>query len=308
MAGTGDKGLPNGVRVSECGVRVEGCRRVGSSVSRGGATNGPAAVFATGKYVDWLKAYAPPQAQGMTFSEAGPVPAQGNIAQQIFWYTAFTASMIEKGLPVVNDDGTPKWRMAPSPKGPYWEEGMKLGYQDVGAWTFLKSTPEKRRLAAWLYAQFTVSKTVSLKKTLVGLTPIRESDINSQAMTDVAPTLGGLVEFYRSPARKQWTPTGTNVPDYPKLAQLWWQNVAEAVSGEKTPQQALDRLAAAQDKVMNRLERANVQGECGPKLNPERDPDYWLNQPGAPKAKLSNEKPKGVTIAYDELLQSWKAE
>jgi glycerol transport system substrate-binding protein len=308
MAGTGDKGLPNGLPVDEWGIRVEGCRPVGSSVSRGGATNGPAAVFATGKYVDWLKAYAPPQAQGMTFSEAGPVPAQGNIAQQIFWYTAFTASMIEKGLPVVNDDGTPKWRMAPSPKGPYWEEGMKLGYQDVGAWTFLKSTPEKRRLAAWLYAQFTVSKTVSLKKTLAGLTPIRESDINSQAMTDVAPTLGGLVEFYRSPARKQWTPTGTNVPDYPKLAQLWWQNVAEAVSGEKTPQQALDRLAAAQDKVMNRLERANVQGECGPKLNPERDPDYWLNQPGAPKAKLSNEKPKGVTIAYDELLQSWKAE
>jgi glycerol transport system substrate-binding protein len=308
MAGTGDKGLPNGLPVDEWGIRVEGCRPVGSSVSRGGATNGPAAVFATGKYVDWLKAYAPPQAQGMTFSEAGPVPAQGNIAQQIFWYTAFTASMIEKGLPVVNDDGTPKWRMAPSPKGPYWEEGMKLGYQDVGAWTFLKSTPEKRRLAAWLYAQFTVSKTVSLKKTLAGLTPIRESDINSQAMTDVAPTLGGLVEFYRSPARKQWTPTGTNVPDYPKLAQLWWQNVAEAVSGEKTPQQALDRLAAAQDKVMNRLERANVQGECGPKLNPERDPDYWLNQPGAPKAKLSDEKPKGITIAYDELLQSWKAE
>ncbi|MFQ3196624.1 MAG: glycerol transport system substrate-binding protein [Paraglaciecola sp.] len=307
MAGAGDKGLPNGLPVDEWGIRVEGCRPVGSSVSRGGATNGPAAVFATAKYVDWLKAYAPPQAQGMTFSEAGPVPAQGNIAQQIFWYTAFTASMTEKGLPVVNDDGTPKWRMAPSPKGPYWEEGMKLGYQDVGAWTFLKSTPEKRRLAAWLYAQFTVSKTVSLKKTLVGLTPIRESDINSQAMTDVAPTLGGLVEFYRSPARKQWTPTGTNVPDYPKLAQLWWQNVAEAVSGEKTPQQALDRLAAAQDKVMNRLERANVQGECGPKLNPEKDPNYWLNQPGAPKAKLSNEKPAGQTIAYDKLLESWKA-
>ncbi|MFQ3236513.1 MAG: glycerol transport system substrate-binding protein [Paraglaciecola sp.] len=308
MAGAGDKGLPNGLPVDEWGIRVEGCRPVGSSVSRGGATNGPAAVFATAKYVDWLKAYAPPQAQGMTFSEAGPVPAQGNIAQQIFWYTAFTASMTEKGLPVVNDDGTPKWRMAPSPKGPYWEEGMKLGYQDVGAWTFLKSTPEKRRLAAWLYAQFTVSKTVSLKKTLVGLTPIRESDINSQAMTDAAPSLGGLVEFYRSPARKQWTPTGTNVPDYPKLAQLWWQNVAEAVSGEKTPQQALDRLAAAQDKVMNRLERANVQGECGPKLNPEKDPNYWLSQPGAPKAKLSNEKPKGQTIAYDTLLESWKAD
>lgn len=306
MAGAGDKNLPNGLPVDEWGIRVDGCSPVGSSVERGGATNGPAAVYATTKYVDWLRKYAPPEAQGMTFSEAGPVPAQGGIAQQIFWYTAFTSSMTKEGLPVVNADGTPKWRMAPSPKGPYWQEGMKLGYQDTGSWTFMKSTPDKRRLAAWLYAQFTVSKTVSLKKTLVGLTPIRESDINSQAMTDAAPKLGGLVEFYRSPARTQWTPTGTNVPDYPKLAQLWWQYIAEAASGESTPQEALDGLAKAQDKVLQRLQRANVQGECGPKLNPKQDPEFWLSQPGSPKAKLSNEKPQGKTIAYDELLSSWK--
>ena len=43
-----------------------------------------------------------------------PVPAQGQIAQQIFWYTAFTADMTKPGLPVVNADGTPKWRMAPA--------------------------------------------------------------------------------------------------------------------------------------------------------------------------------------------------
>ena len=67
----------------------------------------------------------------------------------------------------------------------------------------------------------------------------------------------------------QWTPTGINVPDYPKLAQLWWQNIGDASSGAKTPQQAMDALAAAQDDVLERLERANVQGECGPKLNPK---------------------------------------
>ncbi len=306
MAGAGDKGLPNGLPVDEWGIRVEGCQPVGSSVTRGGAANGPAAVYATTKYVDWLGKYAPPEAQGMTFSESGPVPSQGNIAQQIFWYTAFTADMTRDGLPVVNDDGTPKWRMAPSPHGPYWEEGMKLGYQDVGAWTFFDSTPEKNRHAAWLYAQFVTAKTVSLKKTLEGLTPIRESDIQSQAMTDAAPKLGGLVEFYRSPARVQWSPTGTNVPDYPKLAQLWWQYISQAASGEATPQEALDGLAKAQDRILERLERAKVMDNCGPKLNEERDAEYWFAQPGAPKAKLDNEKPKGETIAYDELLKSWK--
>ena len=306
MAGAGDKGIPNGLPVDEWGIRVEGCRPVGSSVSRGGATNSPAAVYALQKYIDWLKSYAPAEASGMTFSEAGPVPAQGQIAQQIFWYTTFTADMIKEGLPVVNEDGSPKWRMAPSPHGPYWSEGMKLGYQDTGAWTLLKSTPLERRQAAWLYAQFVVSKTVSLKKTLVGLTPIRDSDIRSEAMTNLAPRLGGLVEFYRSPARTAWTPTGTNVPDYPKLAQLWWANVANAVSGEQTAQTAMNQLAEQQDRVLERLATHGVQGDCGPLLNERSDPDYWLNQEGAPKPKLADENPKGKTVPYDELIQSWQ--
>jgi glycerol transport system substrate-binding protein len=306
MAGAGDKGIPNGKPVDEWGIRVEDCHPVGSSVSRGGATNGPAAVYALTKYIDWLKKYAPPEAAGMTFSEAGPVPAQGNIAQQIFWYTAFTADMAKPGTPVVNKDGTPKWRMAPSPHGPYWEEGMKLGYQDAGSWTLLKHTDQQRRKAAWLYAQFTVAKTTSLKKTLEGLTPIRESDIQSQAMTEAAPRLGGLVEFYRSPARVAWTPTGTNVPDYPKLAQLWWQSVSEAVTGAMTPQQAMDQLAERQDRVLERLERAKVMKTCGPKLNKPRDAEYWLKQPGSPKQKLANEKPKGETVPYEQLLQAWR--
>jgi glycerol transport system substrate-binding protein len=306
MAGAGDKGLPNGKPVDEWGIRVDGCQPVGSSMSRGGATNAPASVFALQKYIDWLKAYAPPEAAGMTFSEAGPVPAQGNVAQQIFWYTAFTADMAKEGLPVVDENGNPKWRMAPSPRGPYWEDGMKLGYQDTGSWTLLNSTPEDRRKAAWLYAQFVTSKTVSLKKTHVGLTPIRDSDIRHESFTERSPKLGGLVEFYRSPARVQWTPTGTNVPDYPKLAQLWWQNVAQAVTGEVSAQEAMDSLAQQQDDVMARLERAGIQGECGPKLNEPREAEYWLNQPGAPKPKLDNEKPQGMTVSYDELVKSWQ--
>jgi len=312
MAGNGDKGIPNGKPVDEWGIRVEGCRPAGSSVARGGDTNGPAAVYAVTKYVDWLKKYAPPQAAGMTFSESGPVPAQGNVAQQIFWYTAFTADMVKPGLPVVNADGTPKWRMAPSPHGAYWKEGMKLGYQDAGSWTLLKSTPVDRRKAAWLYAQFTVSKTVSLKKSHVGLTFIRESDIWDKSFTERAPKLGGLIEFYRSPARVQWTPTGTNVPDYPKLAQLWWQNIGDASSGAKTPQQAMDALAEAQDSVLERLERANVQGECGPKLNKKESAEFWFSKAEkdgtvAPQRKLSNEKPKGETVDYDTLIKSWPA-
>ena len=312
MAGNGDKGLPNGKPVDEWGIRVDANDRpVGSCTSRGGDTNGPASVYAVQKYVDWLKAYAPPAAAGMVFGEAGPVPAQGEIAQQIFWYTAFTADMVKDGLPVVNADGTPKWRMAPSPHGPYWKDGMKLGYQDVGSFTLMKSTPEDRAKAAWLYGQFIVSKTVDVKKSQVGLTFVRESTIRDKSFTERAPKLGGLIEFYRSPARVQWTPTGTNVPDYPKLAQLWWQNIGDASSGAKSVQEAMDSLCAEQEKVMSRIEASGVQGDIGPKMAEEHDLAWWnaesvKNGSLAPQMMLENEKEQGQTIAYEDLIKSWQ--
>ncbi|MFT0531515.1 ABC transporter substrate-binding protein [Castellaniella hirudinis] len=307
MAGSADKGTPNGLPVDEWGIRVadDNCTPVGASVERGGATNSPAAVYALTKYIDWMKNYAPSNALGMTFTESGPVPAQGEIAQQIFWYTAFTADMIKKGLPVVNEDGTPKWRMAPAPHGPYWKDGMQNGYQDVGSWTFFKDHDPDKVAAAWLYAQFVTAKTTSLKKSIVGLTFIRDSDIHSDYFTDNADKFGGLIEFYRSPARVAWTPTGTNVPDYPKLAQLWWRSVSQAIAGEKTPQQAMDNLAADMEKVMARLERAGMK-RCAPKLNPKSDPAKWLSDEHAPWKKLANENPKPETVSYDSLLQAWK--
>ena len=306
MAGTGDKGLPNGKPVDDWGIRVEGCVPVGASMARGGEVNGPPAVYALAKYLEWLKKYAPPEAMNMTFTEAGPVPGQGHIAQQIFWYSAFTAALSKPGLPVVNKDGSPKWRMAPSPYGAYWQDGVKLGYQDAGSWTMLKGVPLERRKAAWLYAQFTVAKSTSLKKTLVGLTPIRESDINSEALTQAAPRLGGLVEFYRSPARISWTPTGTNVPDYPRLAPLWWQNISQAVSGEKTPQQALDQLAEQMDQTMSEIAREGKMSRCAPKLNAKQAPEHWQKRNAAPHLRLANEKPPGQTVDYDKLLEAWK--
>jgi glycerol transport system substrate-binding protein len=314
MAGAGSKGLPNGRPIDEWGIRMEegSCNPAGASVSRGGETNGPASVYAIAKWDEWLRKYAPPGAADYDFYQSLPALSQGNVAQQIFWYTAFTASMVapkSEGNNTVDDSGTPLWRMAPSPHGPYWKEGQKLGYQDTGSWTLFKSTPLENQKAAWLYAQFVTSKTVDVKKSHVGLTIIRDSTINHESFTERAPKLGGLVEFYRSPDRVNWTPTGVNVPDYPKLAQLWWQQIGDVNSGAFTPQEAMDRLAAEMDLVMSRMQAAdeanNTYGGCGPRLNEEKDPSEWLGKENGPHAKLENEKEKGQTIAYDELVKRW---
>ncbi len=314
MAGAGTVGEPNGIPIDEWGIRMEAgtCNPVGSKTSRGGEANGPASVYAIAKWDEWLRKYAPPAAASYDFYQSLPALSQGNVAQQIFWYTAFTADMVKpksEGNNTVDDAGMPLWRMAPSPRGPYWKEGQKLGYQDVGSWTFLKSTPSDRAQAAWLYAQFVTSKTVDVKKSHVGLTFIRDSTVRHESFTERAPMLGGLVEFYRSPDRVRWSPTGINVPDYPKLAQIWWQQIGNVNSGAASPQEAMDALAQEMDDTMARMqaadESANVYGGCGPRLGPEVDPAEWLGRPDGPKAKLDNEKPPGETIAYEELIKRW---
>jgi len=67
----------------------------------------------------------------------------------------------------------------------------------------------------------------------------------------------------------------------------------------------MDNLAEEMDRVMERIERANVQKTAGPKLNKCTNEAAWLKKPGSPKAKV-NEKPKGETVDYDQLIKAWR--
>ena len=181
MAGNGDRGLPNGRPVDEWGIRAENGIPVGSSISRGGDANGPAAVYATTKFVEWLKKYAPPEAAGMDFLEAGAVPGQGHIAQQIFWYSAFTHALSR-----TRSSGHERGRHSEMAHGPEPARRLLEGRHET-------RLPGRRLLdnaeicafgacqgAAGSTAQFCVSKTVTLKKSVTSLHLIRDSDIWSE--------------------------------------------------------------------------------------------------------------------------------
>ncbi len=304
IAGAGDKGLPNGFPVDEWGIRVneEGVP-VGASVKRGGAANGPAAYYALEKYIEWMKKYAPPFALSMTWSEAGPVPSRGNIAQQIFKYITWLSpdEFTAPSSPVTDATGKPLWRVAPIPHGRYWEEGMKVGYQDAGSWTILKNTVKgDKRKAAWLWAQFCVSKTVSLCKFNEGYTPVRNSTVNSDYWDEHEGELGGIVTFYRSPEKSLYTDSGPNVPHYPLLAEQWWKYISRAVTEDLTPKEAMDQLAEKMDDLMGKMRLPKLS----PQLNEPESREYWLNQPGAPKPEKPAEEP--ATISYEELIKQWK--
>ena len=302
IAGVGDKGLPNGFPVDEWGTRVEDKIPVGSTVERGGALDGPAAVYALTKYLEWLNTFAPPESKEWGMYDGQPQAARGDIAQMIFMYASMLSGdqFHQQGSPVVGNDGKPVWRVAPTPHGRYWDEGMKVGYQDAGSWTIPWNVRGKYRAAAWLWAQFCVSKTVSVKKFLVGMTPVRKSTVSHPYVLDNSFRWGGLVEFYNSPDVKKWTDSGLNVPHYPALSGIWWSFIAQAVKGELTPQEAMTALAKAQDDAMSKLKLEQYT----PKLNPPQSREYWLNQPGAPKPEREAQPPK--TVSYDELLRNWK--
>ncbi len=304
IAGVGDRGLPNGLPVDEWGIRVEDKVPVGASVARGGATNGPAAVYALSTYIKWLEEYAPPEALDWRWVDAGPKASRGDIAQKIFQYITWLSdeSFHEPGSPVVDKDGNRLWRVAPTPHGRYWDEGMKVGYQDAGSWTIPRNVKGQRRAMAWLWAQFCVSKTVALQKFLEGGTPVRHSTIFSDYLTERKEQWGGLIEFYRSDEEDKWTDTGPNVPDYPELSGYWWPNIARALEGDVMPQQAMDAIARQMDEAMSRMRMAKYS----PRLNTYRDPYEWLAAPGAPKSARLPEQPQ--TVEYDELIERWASE
>lgn len=302
IAGVGDKGLPNGLPVDEWGIRVENRIPVGSMVERGGALNSPAAVYALTKYLQWINQYAPAEAKSWDWQQAGPMAARGDVAQRIFQYITWLSddAFHRKGGPMVNRSGRPVWRVAPTPHGKYWEEGMKVGYQDAGSWTIPWNVRDDRRAMAWLWIQFCVSKTVGVKKFLAGGTPVRKSTVHAPFLTKHAYKWGGIIEFYQSPEEKKWTDSGPNVPHYPALSGLWWSNIAKAIEGEVTPLEAMNNLARQQDELMAKLKLKRYS----PKLNPIRSRSYWLNKPGAPKKEIK-ERPKGMTIDYDVLIKFW---
>jgi len=304
VAGVGDKGIPFGYPVDDWGLRSEDKIPRGFSVSRGGALNSPAAIYAIETYITWMEKYANPEALGLGCFEAADVFGGGNIAQQVQVYAAFLASEAYRSpkSPVTDENGYPLWRLAPTPHGKYWEEGMKIGYQDVGCWTIPVSTDAEKKKAAWLWAQFCTSKTVCVDKFIAGVTPIRKSDVWSDWATKNEGLFGGLITFYKSPMEDKFTPTGPNNPDYGLLAEQIWHFIAPAMTREVTVEEAMDSLASQCDMLLGKI----FTTVYAPQLNEEKDEDYWLSQPGSPKPKIEgDEEPR--TMAYDEMLKRWKA-
>jgi len=147
MAGAGDKAHTKWVCLWWMAVFVSKMRvhLFGSSVSRGRCYQWPSGrLLQRQRYVTGCVSTRHQSARhGHLWS--GPVPAQGlHRFSKSSGTPRLRLTWRRKGLPVVNEDGTPKWRIAPSPCWAILEEGMKKGLSKTGALgPSLNSTPRR---------------------------------------------------------------------------------------------------------------------------------------------------------------------
>ena len=147
---------------------------------------------------------------------------------------------------------------------------------------------------------------MSLRKSIVGLDLIRESDIKHPFFTQNAARHGAGLSSTRPGPRVAWTPTGTNVPDYPRMARLWWANVATAIrGGRKSPQAAMDALALDMDQVLSGPARAGHEAAARRAQRTTAARANGAFQPGARGVNWPMSA-HGETIAYERLLQAWR--
>ena len=99
MAGKGDKGEPNGLPVDEWGIRVdENSRPVGSCVARGGDDQRRRGGLCRHQVYRLAAEVHAARSPGHDLLRGRPGAGAGEIAQQMFWYTAFTADMVKPGI------------------------------------------------------------------------------------------------------------------------------------------------------------------------------------------------------------------
>ena len=236
-----------------------------------------------------MKKYAPKGSHRHDLFRSRPVPARARSRSRSSGTPPSPPTLTKPGLPVVNADGTPKWRMAPSPNGPYWKQGHAKQLPGRGLVDLLKDHDANRATACLAVCAVRDLQDRVAQKTVVGLTRSAVATSSSKAMTDLAPSSAAWSSS--TAARRAWPgrlPAPT-CPDYPKLAQLWWKNVAQAVTGEDPARR--HGHAGRRDGSGDGTPGARGHGRCA-QAQQEGRPKKWLSDKRAPWAKLANEKPR----------------
>ncbi len=190
--------------------------------------NGPEAVHALELYIDNMTNAAPAGAAGYGFDEAYNVMAQGNAASFISY----------------------NWMM---PKLQNAEESSVSGLCDLSimpggvslnaGWGWAIPHNAEDKAASWKFLEWVESFDVCKARALAGGSPTRSDVLSDKEVQAAWPYLATVHTIMED---SKMIPI---MEDAPQLIEVLGRELSEAVSGTKTPQAALDTVAAEMAKM-----------------------------------------------------------
>lgn len=190
--------------------------------------NSPEAVKALELYVDNMQNAAPSGAPGFGFDEAFNVIAQGNAASYVTynWMLPRLENAEESSV-------AGKCDIAPMPGG----VSLNAGW----GWAIPHNAEDKE--TSWKFLQWVESFDICKARAMDGGSPTRSDVMSDADVLEKCPYLETV---------KTIMETSKMIPvmeDAPQLIEVLGRELSEAVTGNKTPQEALDTLAAEMENM-----------------------------------------------------------
>jgi len=197
------------------------------------AINSPEAVRALELYIETYEAAAPDDSLNWGFDEALRSVASGRAATMLSYNWM---------LPTLNaEDG-----IAGDLAGNFRLHEVPGGKAVLGTWHWAIASNSENKDAAWSFISWLTSKEIDTDRVIAGGAPTRESVVTDETVQeqgygeDYYTTLLGILEDAAPLA------TGTSAEE---IIEIVGTELSAAVSGQKTPQEALDAAASGIERI-----------------------------------------------------------
>jgi len=180
---------------------------------------------ALNQYMDMIDNAAQTGAAGANLDDASNTFAQGKAATMVTYITIFAGFFQDPEKSVIVD----KWEVAAMP-------GTGVG--NVGVWSFGVPKSSKNPDAAWEFIKWVTERDISRQRALKGGSPAYTDFYTDQEILAKFPYLTKAIDILKA---------GKGLPLITKQQELvstLGRELSEAASKRKTPQEALDAIAA----------------------------------------------------------------
>jgi len=191
------------------------------------------------KYFKNLFNYAPPGATSWYYNEVNDSIKNGQVAMGINWYYFFNTYIDPEQSKVADKIG-----FSPLP-GEKDAEGKFNQYNSVGGQGISISKFSDNQDEAWKFLEWLMSNQRQWQWVKGGGQTGRTDILNSPEYKESTP-YNAVFPVSMSRVKDYW-----HVVEYPRLLEIYQENVHKAITGEIEPKEALDIIAKRQQKILD---------------------------------------------------------